>query len=99
MLPLPSALIGRGSQAVAASGARIAPDQAGGDRVSMASTGMLRMRGGGPSAVARGSSQWDLWSSGASHGSAVYGVVSFIQAYHLTDDGRRVRCAHECSDD
>src|SRR5262249_39641387 len=51
---LPGVLIGSGSHAVAASSERAAPDQAGRHRVSMASTGRRRWRGGAPRALARG---------------------------------------------
>jgi hypothetical protein len=87
---MPRALIGRRSRAVAAPSHRDTADHAGGDRVSMASIGMRRMRCGAPSRVAQGGSQWHGWASGPSHGSAVYGGVSFIEADHAADDGRRV---------
>src|ERR1700694_3965872 len=96
---MPRALIGRRSHAVAAPSHRDPTDQAGGDRVSMAPTGMRRMRGGDPSAVAHGRAQRHLWASGPSHGGAVYGLVSFIQAYHAADDERRVWRAGERGDD
>ena len=49
--------------------------------------------------MARRGAQWDLWSSGAGDGGAVYGVVSLVQAHDAADDGRGVRGAVECGDD
>src|SRR6266851_834774 len=46
-----------------------------------------------------GSAQWDLWSSGASDGGAVYGVVSLVQTHDAADDGRGVWRADACGDD
>jgi hypothetical protein len=84
---LPDALIGRGAHAVAASSQRASAHQAGGDRVSLASGGVRRLRRGVASAVARGGAQRDLGSSGPGHGGAVYGGLSLVQAHDAPEDG------------
>src|SRR5215471_7701174 len=96
---MPRVLIGGRSHAVAAPSHRDTAHYTGGDRVSMASTGLRCMRGGNPRTVASGCAQWHLWTAAPSYGGAVYGSVSFIQADHAADDGRRIWRAGERGDD
>ena len=84
---------------MAASSDRDSADQAGGDRVSMASAGVPRVRRDDARALACRGSQWHLWSPGAGDGRVVYGGVSLVQAHDAAGDGRGVRRADECGDD
>lgn len=96
--PLPSVLRGRGAHAVAPSRHGDSPDQAGGDRVAMASAPGLGLRRGDAGAMAHRGPQRDLRSTGASAGGALYGVVSLLQAPDAAEDGRGGWGAMECGD-
>src|SRR5437868_8403058 len=84
---LPGSLIGRRSQAMAASSDRAPADQTGGDRVSMASAGVPDVRRDHTRALACRRSQRDLRPSRASDGSAIYGVVPLVQTHDAASDG------------
>ena len=72
------------SLAVSSSSARHSAHPTCCDRISVASTGLSRLRRNHSFSLAQGCSQRDLWSSSARHSGVVYGVVSLVQAHDPT---------------